>query len=270
MKKQIKEIITKNGEKVYQITTLNSRWYAKSVPNEKTGLPDYQFKPSSTWIASYVPVSIGLLKWYAEHGYDQAELLKNEAGERGSKTHKATEDIDAGKKVKIDDKYINPTTGKEEELSFQEYHNIMTYINWEKEVKPKLIASEFNVYADFYAGTVDRLFLIGDDVWLVDLKTSQSIFLSAILQISSYKHALQFDKEIMAKIKKLGKTVDDVKIATLQIGFRRNKKGYFFKEHPDKFEVFKHSYGLWKDENEGKSPKQRDYPLYLANKIDKA
>ncbi len=267
MKKIIKNVDKKKG--IIQITTIDERWYARMIPNAKTGLPDrFEFKPSTTWVCSYYPKGIAFYKWLAAKGWDEAEAIKNDAGDKGTKVHKATEIIDAGEKVLIDSKIKNPHTEKEEEISLEEYWCVMTYIEWLKEIQPKLIASEFNVYSDLCGGTVDRLFLIGEDVFLVDLKTSQYIWMSHILQISQYKDALRNDKEIIKKLKALGKTVDDVKLATLQIGFRRNKKGYFFKEHPNKFKLFKNVYEIWKDENGEKSPAQKDYPLFLENKIE--
>jgi len=267
MKKQIKVINKKKG--IVQITTIDERFYSKPIKNIKTGLPEFTFLPSVSWICGYYPKGIQFFKWLATKNWDEAEAIKNEAGEKGSKVHLATELIDAGKKVAIDSKIMNSNTEKEEEITFEEYHCLMTYVSWLKETKPKLISSEFNIFSDLYGGTVDRLFLIGDEIWLVDLKTSQNIWMSHILQISAYKNALQFDKEIVAKLKKLGKTVDDVKLATLQIGYRRNKNGYKFTEQKDKFELFKNVYEIWKDENGEKSPKQKDYPLWLENKIEK-
>ena len=283
MKKIIKNVDEKKG--IVQITTIDERFYSKPIRNVKTGLPEFMFIPSVSWICSYYPKGIQFWKWLATKNWDEAEAIKNEAGEKGSKVHTASELIDTGKKVSIDNKIMNYKTDKEEEITFEEYHCLMTYVSWLKEPKLnilvngkskpiypksiKLIASEFNIFSDTYAGTVDRLLLIDDDVWLVDLKTSQNIWMSHTLQVSAYKYALKFDKDIVVKLKKLGKTVDDVRIAILQIGYRGNKNGFKFTEQKDKYELFKNVYEIWKDENEEKSPKQRDYPLFLENKIEK-
>ena len=60
MKKEIIDI--DNKKKIIRITTLNERWYAKSVGEKKTGLPTYKFYPSSTWVAGYYPKGIGFYK----------------------------------------------------------------------------------------------------------------------------------------------------------------------------------------------------------------
>ncbi len=261
MKKIIKTIDEKNG--ILQITTVDERFYAKPSLNQTTGLPEYQFIPSVSWICSYFPKGIAFFKWLAEKGWDESESIKMEAGEKGSKVHKATEEIDKGEKVSIDSKFINPTTEQLEELSFEEYHCLWTYTKWLEETKPTLLATEFNIFTPLYGGTIDRLFVIDGEVWLVDLKTGQNIFPSHVLQISAYKHGLEFNEEIMKKLKELGKTIDDIKLATLQLGYRKNKNGYKFTEQDDKYNIFLSVYELWKDENFGKSPAQKDYPLFL-------
>ncbi len=45
MKKEIREIKKKNGEKILQITTYDERWYAKEILDPETGLPSYKFYP---------------------------------------------------------------------------------------------------------------------------------------------------------------------------------------------------------------------------------
>jgi len=45
MKKEIKEL----KDNVWQITTWDERFYAKSEINKNTGLPEYKFVPSVTW-----------------------------------------------------------------------------------------------------------------------------------------------------------------------------------------------------------------------------
>jgi len=57
MKKEIKEL----KDNVWQITTWDERFYAKSEINKNTGLPEYKFVPSVTWIAGCYPKGIGFI-----------------------------------------------------------------------------------------------------------------------------------------------------------------------------------------------------------------
>jgi hypothetical protein len=91
---------------------------------------------------------------------------------------------------------------------------------------------------------------------IIDFKTGQNLWPSYELQIAAYKQAL----------KEGGRKVDDVKLAFLQVGYKRNKKGYKFTEVEDKFELFLHAMAICENEVGGVSPKQSEYPLTL--KID--
>ncbi len=55
---------------------------------------------------------------------------------------------------------------------------ILAYQDWVKEHKYKTAASEYRFYhrTRLYAGTADRLFLDGDDLCLMDIKTSQEVY----------------------------------------------------------------------------------------------
>jgi len=76
MKKEIKNIITINKEKICRITTPDERWYGKEVTNEETGLPEVKWLPSVTWIKSYYYMSPYLLKWIADKGLTEADRIK--------------------------------------------------------------------------------------------------------------------------------------------------------------------------------------------------
>lgn len=253
MKIEIVDILkNKDGKPVKRITTLDERWYAKI---EKSG---YKFYPSSTWIANQYPKGIGFQKWYAKHGFDEAELLKIEAGNKGSKVHKATEDIDKGKELKMDDKYTSNITGEKEELSIEGWECLMSYYNFLEERQPKVILSEETVFGEDYAGTLDRIYEIDGEWWLVDLKTSKNVFPSHEIQLSSYLHALP--KKFKDKVKGM---------AILQVGYNRNKKGWKWTEIEDKYELFRHAKGIWDNEITRKEPLQKDYPVTLQYKPKK-
>lgn len=259
MKKEIKIINQK--EKIVRITTIDERWYAKETINKETGLPEYTYYPSSTWIAGYYPKGIGFYKWLAQKGWDEAEALKVAAGERGSKVHQGTELLDKGEEIKIDSKLINPDTLEEEELTVEEYECLISYKDWFNETKPEVLATELTVFneKEGYAGTLDRIMRIDGQIWVIDIKTSQTIWEEHILQISSYKQA-DID------YKELGITDQewkDRKIATLQLGYRLNKKNCKFTEQEDKFGLFLYAKAIWSNENPEAKPKQRDLPLSI-------
>lgn len=268
MKKEIKEIITIDGKKVCRITTPDERWYGEETMNEKTGLPEIQWKPSSTWIKSYYYTSPYLIKWIADKGLTEAERIKKEAGLKGDKIHQATEEIDKGAEIKIDEKFLNKETGEMEELTGEEIEAILSYRDYIDKIKPELLANEMTVFAERYAGTLDRIYAIGfvkegvRQIWIVDIKSSQSIWKDMSIQVSSYSHA-KIDYEAM------GITDEEWKnrrLAILQVGYRKNKNRYKFTEIPDRYDLFEIAYKTWQEENPDAKPFQRDYPLVLQSK----
>lgn len=265
MNKEIKEIITKDDKKFYRITTPDERFYGREMINKETGLPEIQWLPSSTWIKSYYYTSPYLVKWIADKGLTESERIKKEAGTKGDKIHQATEDIDKNGEIDINAKYENKEKGEMEELTVEELEAIQSYQRFIDEVKPELIANEMTVFAEKYAGTLDRIWGITENekrqIWIVDIKTSKSIWKDMILQVSSYSHA-DIDYE------KLGITEEEWnnrKLAILQLGYTKNKNGYKFTEIPDRYDLFELAYQVWAEENPAAKPLQRDFPLKIVS-----
>jgi len=266
MKKEIKEI--DEGKKVMRITTLNERWYAKPIEDKETGLPKYEFLPSSTWIAGYYPKGIGFWKWLANKGWDEAEALKIAAGDKGSKVHYACEDIDKGVGIEITkQKYPNPTNGELEELTIEEIDCINSFKQWLDETKPELLANEITVFGDGYGGTIDKIYRIDGQIWIVDLKTSKTVWESAKLQLSSYSNADIDYKEL----KITEKEWKERKQAILQLGYDKyrteGKARFKFTEIEDKFELFKMAKKIWANENPNSKPKEMEYPLIIKSEF---
>jgi len=235
MKIEIREA-TKPG--YVQITSLDERWYE----NQET----HEFIPSSSWISSYYPKGVEYFKWLASKGWNEAEQIKNEAGEKGSRVHKAIETLIRGEKVNMDDLYPDEN-GINREMTPDEWRSVMSFVDWVKEEKPEFISNEYTVIGEGYAGTVDIKCRLSGKVGIVDIKTSQDIWPSHELQLSSYKHA---DPECEF-------------IAILQVGYRRNKKFFKFTELEDKFNLFLAAKEIWANENKNISPKQIEYPITL-------
>ena len=254
MNKEIIEIDAKQG--IFRVTTTDERWYTSPGKNQGTGLPEYQFIPSVTWISSHYPKGVAFYKWLSGTGWDESQALKNAGGNRGSKVHKAIENLVAGEVVRMNDKYKNNSTGNEEELTVEEYQAIMSFANWANKVKPKFLSSEITVVSKEYgyAGTVDCVAEIDGQVWIIDWKTSQNIWPEMEIQISAYKNALC----------EMKKTTKDVKLAVLQVGYKRNKNYYKFTEIDDQFELFLAARSIWKKEASGQHPSQKDYPMNVS------
>ena len=233
------EIRQTKEEGVVQITTLDERWYQVKD----------KFLPSITWIAGHYPKGIAFYKWLGGKGWDEAEAIKSAAGDKGSKVHKAIEDLIGGKELKMDDKYSD-SSGEPSELTVEEWECIMSFSDWFKETKPKVIQLEQVVYNEKvgYAGTVDMVLEIEGKKWIVDIKTGQSIWPEYELQISAYKHAMQ--------------GID--KLAILQVGYRLNKRKWKLSEVEDKFDLFLSARKIWENENKDVQPKQKDYPTSLS------
>jgi len=249
-----KEIRTVDKEKgILQVTTVSERWYVRDMVDPETGLPKYEFVPSVTWICEHYPKGIAYHKWLASKGWDEAEAIKNSAGDKGSRVHYAIRDLIEGKTVAIDAKYKSSSNEEPKELSLEEYECVMSFADWFKETKPEFADCEFTVFGEGYAGTVDLLCSIGGEKFLVDFKTSQSIWPSHRLQVSAYKHALDLEESEREKIN----------LAILQVGYRLNKKCFKWTEVEDQFNLFLAAKEIWKNEQAGVYPSQKDYPLQI-------
>lgn len=253
MKKEIKLVDEKSG--IFRVTTVDERWYAIPGEDPVTGLPTYNYIPSVTWITGHYPKGIAFYKWLADKGWDESQALKQAAGDKGSKVHKAIEMLIAGDELRNDTKMKNPSTEQEEEFSVEEWEAICSFKAWADENKPKFLMQEMTVISKEhgYAGTVDCVAQIGDQVYIIDWKTSQYIWPEYEIQISAYKQAL----------KEMGKKTENAKLAVLQIGYRKNKKNFKFTEIEDKFPLFLHAKGIWENETSGQKPLQREYPLFV-------
>lgn len=247
MKKEIRLVDKEKG--ILQVTTTDERWYARSIENPTTGLPEYEFVPSVTWICDHYPKGVAFYKWLASKGWDEAQSIKESAGDRGSRVHYAIRDLIEGREVKIDSPYKTVDSEEARELSLDEYECLMSFTEWVKDAKPKFEAWEFQVWGDGYAGSVDLYCTIDGIPYVVDFKTSQSVQMSHRLQVSAYKNAGEFP--------------ENTKLAILQVGYKLNKKRYKFTEVEDQYNEFLAAKIIWANENKGVKPQQKNYPLKL-------
>lgn len=255
MKKEIKTVDEK--KQIVRITTPDERWYARPTTDPDTGLPVFEYLPSSTWIAGCWPKGIQYYKWLATHGWDEAQAIKTGAANRGSKVHRAIDYLEENGHLPVNTQFLNMETGMNEDLTSDELEAIMSFVRWHTSAMPQTLASEMTVFGDGYAGTLDRIYRIGNLIWIVDFKTSQYMWPSMKLQLSSYSHA---DIDYQA----LGITDEEWANrgnAVLQLGYRMNKVRFKWTDVGDHYDNFLIAKRLWEEENPDAKIKERDFPL---------
>lgn len=251
MKKEIRQI-TEDGKTV-QITIADERWYIKTLSDAKGNITGYKEYPSVTWITEHYPKGIGFYKWLAQHGWDEAESIKEAAGDRGSKVHQGITSLLLGNEIRMDDKIHNSDTGNEDDIKLEEYEALMSFASWYREKKPKLLANEVTVFNEefMYAGTADFICEIEGQKWLIDFKTGANVWPSYEIQLSAYAHALPPE-------------LKPDRLAILQVGYKRNKNGYKFTEVEDQFDLFLAARRIWQKETSGVQVFKKDYPTSLS------
>lgn len=228
---------------IVRITTTDERWY----------LIDGEYYPSVNWITSYIP-SKELMIWMAKNGYDRAEAIRQERADAGSKVHKAIEMLLNGNTISHNITLPN-SEGEYSEITANEYSAVLTFVDWFNETKPEIIKAEHTIYNKQmkYAGTLDILCKINNENYIIDVKTSADIHLPHKAQISAYKHCLD---------------IPNLKTAILQVGYKRNKKGWKFTDIDDYFDLFVAAYNFWLEDNRNEKPFQRDFPLEIKLEVN--
>ena len=144
---------------------------------------------------------------------------------------------------------------------------ILKFADFWRTHKPELISAEDFVWSDKhkYAGTADLVVKMDGEVWLLDIKTSNSIHKSYDLQLASYAKGLEEAKGI--KIQRTG--IIWLKAHTRSASKVKGKyqgKGWQIKvidEIEENFELFKMIYKLYSLEHPVVEPIYNSYPTTL-------
>lgn len=120
------------------------------------------------------------------------------AGEEGTAVHNAVEDLLKGEEITWMDDFGNA------KYSLEVWNMILKAYEFFETYKPEVLASEHFIYSDEheYAGTIDLILKLDDLIWLVDIKTSNSIHKSHELQLAAY--ARGWEETTGQKIDKTG------------------------------------------------------------------
>lgn len=165
-----------------QINFLDRRVYKRS---------EGVYYPSVTTILQYMPKNKFFESWLKDVGHN-ADLIMRRAGKQGTQVHEACEKLILGEEVSWMDAYGNAKYSQIVWEMILKFHDFWTTY------KPELISAEEFVWSDKYkyAGTADIVCKIDGQIWLLDIKTSNSIHKSYDLQLASYAKALGESKGV--------------------------------------------------------------------------
>jgi hypothetical protein len=230
-----------------RIEFIDTRFYAT---------PNGGYVPSVTTILEAYPKDASYFKWLKEVGGD-ADAIRDEAGRRGSLVHELTERYDSGEEVSYVDEYGRP------KYKMLEWSMFERYVDFSVTHQPNIEMIELHMVSKQlgYAGTLDRIMSIDGKRYLVDIKTSGSIYPSYWLQLAAYRNLLEIH----------GIFVDSVAILWLNAKTRtRGKKGdiqgigwQFVSKH-DTYKdlcLFDNTFELWKAINNDIKPKEFSYQI---------
>lgn len=218
------------------------------------------YYPSVTTILQYMPKNKFFDNWLKDVGHN-ADLILAKAGKEGTQVHEAAEALIKGQEVTWMDEYGN---AKYSQLVWE---MILKFYDFWSTIKPELIFTEEFTFSDKYkyAGTADLLVKIGEEVWLLDIKTSNSLHRAYDMQLAAYAKAIEEVKGIK---------VDRTGIIWLKASTRgpSNKegamqgKGWQVKivdKIEENFDLFMTVYKLYKLDNPETKPIFKEYPTVL-------
>ena len=218
------------------------------------------YYPSVTTILQYMPKNKFFESWMKDVGHN-ADLIMRRAGKEGTQVHEAAEKLVLGEEISWMDDYGRA------KYSQIVWEMILKFADFWRTNKPELISSEDFVWSDEhkYAGTADLVVKMNGEVWLLDIKTSNSVHKSYDLQLASYAKALEESKGI--KIERTG----ILWLKAQSRGPSKQKKviqGKGWKllvvdEIEQNFELFKLIYKLYSLENPTTEPIYNSYPTTL-------
>lgn len=252
-----------------RLTFLDNRFYYDSDGNPW---------PSVTTILDAYPKDVAFYEWLKKAGED-ADSIRDEAGNRGSMVHKLTEDFDNGLDVNLlnnNGEIDMPLAAWAMFERYVEFRNTVPWFSCEE-----IEASFCNPFLG-YGGTRDRIFSTNGLRVLVDIKTSNYMHDYFYLQLVAYREAFH---DMLLRADPSGKLlaekfIHEVAILWLNAKTRTAKDesysgkkiedcqgpGWQFivrpqSDLPKDWAMFRLVQQLWRSKNEGMIPKQIAYKI---------
>jgi hypothetical protein len=170
---KIKRIV-EYSEDNKQINVLDQRFYKRNG----------KYYPSVSSILNYFPKNQFFHSWLKDVGHN-SDIIAQKAASEGTQVHNAAEAFLNGENIEWLDEYGNA------KYNLDVWKMILKFADFWNTHKPELIAAEYHLFSDKYeyAGTADLVVRFKDELWLLDIKTSNSLHTSYELQLAAYASA---------------------------------------------------------------------------------
>ena len=166
-----------------QITLPDSRYYRRNG----------NYYPSVTYVLGYYPKGKFFENWLKQVGFS-ADYIVKKAAEEGTQTHELCEAYLNGEELNFLDSNGRP------QYNPDVWQMFLRFVEFWETFKPTLIETEVHIFSDELkvAGTCDLIVEINDELWLLDLKTSNQLQTTYELQTAVYGQCYEecFGKKI--------------------------------------------------------------------------
>jgi hypothetical protein len=236
---KIKRIV-EYSEDNKQVNVLDQRFYRR----------EGKYYPSVSSILNYFPKNQFFHSWLKDVGHN-SEIIANKAAGEGTQVHNAVEAFLNGEEINWLDEYGNA------KYNLDVWRMILKFADFWNTHKPELIATEYHLFSDEheYAGTADLVVRMFDNIWLLDLKTSNSLHTSYDLQLAAY--ATAWNETHNEKVTHTGILWVKANTRGEGKGGKIQGKGWelkFISDIETNFQMFKNIQSIYKLENPDSKP----------------
>ena len=184
-----------------QITLPDSRYYRRNG----------EYYPSITHVLSCYPKGKHFEEWLKNMGRS-ADYIVRKAAEDGTQVHEMIEEYLEGKEMNFLNQCGTP------QYNPDIWQIFLRFVDFWETYKPELIDQEIHLYSDTLkvAGTTDLVCKIGNELWIIDHKTSNHI--QTIYELQAAVYAYCYEECFGVKPDKIG-------ILWLKSSKRKSAKG---------------------------------------------
>jgi hypothetical protein len=247
-KKSVTRILNVDQESK-RVNILDRRYYQRNG----------KYYPSVTSILQFMPKNKFFENWLKDVGHN-ADIIARKAADEGTQVHEAAENYLKGDKIS----WINENGNSN--YSLEVWKMILRFHDFWSTHKPTLIESEIHLFSDIYqyAGTCDLIVEMNGEIWILDIKTSNSLHTSYDLQLAAYAQA--WNEDFAEKVTRAGILwLKSSKRGEDKTNKKIQGKGWELFESSrsieDNLKLFDSIHGLYKLEHPNPKPNPEQYPM---------